>query len=29
LHQAGYATDPDYSNKVLRVLEQVRGMMDQ
>ncbi|ODP99741.1 flagellar assembly peptidoglycan hydrolase FlgJ [Salinivibrio sp. SS2] len=29
LHQAGYATDPDYSNKVLRVLEQVRGIMDQ
>ncbi|WP_037330347.1 flagellar assembly peptidoglycan hydrolase FlgJ [Salinivibrio socompensis] len=28
LHQAGYATDPDYSNKVIRVLDQVRGMME-
>ncbi|KKA44454.1 MULTISPECIES: flagellar assembly peptidoglycan hydrolase FlgJ [unclassified Salinivibrio] len=28
LHQAGYATDPEYADKVIRVLDQVRGMMD-
>jgi flagellar rod assembly protein/muramidase FlgJ len=28
LHQAGYATDPEYADKVIRVLDQVRGMME-
>ncbi|RXJ72900.1 flagellar assembly peptidoglycan hydrolase FlgJ [Veronia nyctiphanis] len=27
LHKAGYATDPDYSDKVLRVFEQVKSLL--
>ncbi|OEE61008.1 flagellar rod assembly protein/muramidase FlgJ [Enterovibrio norvegicus FF-454] len=29
LHQAGYATDPQYSDKVLSVFDRVKGLMDQ
>lgn len=29
LHRAGYATDPDYSDKVISVFNRVKGMMEQ
>ncbi|CZF77126.1 flagellar assembly peptidoglycan hydrolase FlgJ [Grimontia marina] len=29
LHQAGYATDPQYSDKVISVFNRVKGMMEQ
>lgn len=28
LHQAGYATDPDYADKVIRVMERVKTILD-